>query len=247
MSGPTLPIEPAAAPSQEVFWSWLDLVVFVLFAIPSLLAAALLAHVAFLLLPVRSTGRVAELLVAQFLGYGFWFLSLYFLLRLKYGRPFWSSLGFRPAGLPALAYLAAGPALAIGVGILGVILRTPDIESPLKSLLSDPASLVLVGIFAATFGPLCEELAFRGFLLPLLIRSFGVVPGIVLSALPFGLLHGPEYAWSWRHILLVSVAGAAFGWVRYRTRSTTAAACLHAGYNITFLIGFYAQGRQLLG
>lgn len=247
MSDPAPPIAPPAPPDYDVFWSWLDLVLFVLFAIPSLLFAALLVHVAFLLLPPHSGGRVAELLAAQFLGYGFWFLSLYSLLRFKYSRPFWSSLGFRPAGAPALAYVLAGPALAIGVGILGVILRTPDIESPLKSLLSDRASLILVGTFAATFGPLCEELVFRGFLQPLLVRSFGVVAGIVLSALPFGLLHGPEYAWSWRHVLLVSVAGAAFGWVRYRTRSTTAAACLHAGYNITFLIGFYVQGRQLFG
>jgi len=244
MSNPATPAASDTSRGAEAFWSWLDIVTFALLAVPSLLVAALLVHVVFLLLPLRHDIRTPELLAAQFLGYAFWFLSLYFLLKLKYHRPFWLSLGWRPPGVSPLVYLLAGPLLAIGVGVLGVLLQTPDINSPLKELLSDRTSLILVGIFAATLGPLCEELAFRGFLLPLLIRSFGVAPGILLSALPFGLLHGPEYAWSWRHILLVTVAGAAFGWVRYRSRSTTAAAYLHAGYNITFFIGFLSQGRQ---
>ena len=244
MSDPIIPIEPPPQPRPEVFWSWLDVLVFLLLAVPSLLLAALREHGLFLLLPFRPESRAPELLGAQFLGYGFWFLSLYFLLKLKYDRPFWRSLGWRPAPSGTLVYFVAGPALAVGVGILGVLLRTPDIDSPLKDLLSDRTSLILVGIFAATLGPLCEELAFRGFFLPLLMRSLGVVPGIILSALPFGLLHGPEYAWSWRHILLVTVAGAVFGWVRYRTRSTAAAVYLHAGYNLTFFLGFLAQGKQ---
>ncbi|MCX6620767.1 MAG: CPBP family intramembrane metalloprotease [Acidobacteria bacterium] len=235
------------ATPREVFWSWLDVVVFILLGVPSMLLASLLVHGLFLLLPYRPAGRAPELLGAQFAGYTFWFLSLYFLLKLKYDRPFWSSLGWRPGPSSPIVYFFSGPGLALGIGILGVLLRTPDIESPLKALLSDRTSLILVGVFAATLGPLCEELAFRGFFMPLLVRSVGVIPGILLSALPFGLLHGPEYAWSWRHILLVTVAGAAFGWLRHRTGSTAAATYLHAGYNVTFFVGFLAQGKQLVG
>src|SRR5205807_2006452 len=79
--------------------------------------------------------------------------------------------------------------LAFGVVLVGRLLQTPDVNTPMKQLLSDRSSVLLIAIFAVTLGPLCEELAFRGFLQPLLVRSFGPVPGVILGAVPFGLLH----------------------------------------------------------
>jgi membrane protease YdiL (CAAX protease family) len=128
---------------------------------------------------------------------------------------------------------------------VGALLRTPDLDMPMKRLLSDRTSLLLVGVAAATLGPVCEELAFRGFLMPLLVRSLGAWPGIVVSALPFALLHGPQYAWSWRHLLLIVIAGVSFGWMRHRTGSTAAAAVMHAGYNFTFFVAFVLQGKDV--
>jgi membrane protease YdiL (CAAX protease family) len=69
----------------------------------------------------------------------------------------------------------------------------------------------------------------------------GPWPAIVVTALPFSALHGPQYAWSWRHLLLLTLASVAFGWVRYRSASTAAAAFTHAGYNLTFLIAYLVQ------
>jgi membrane protease YdiL (CAAX protease family) len=112
---------------------------------------------------------------------------------------------------------------------------------PLMDLLRDRVSLILVGAVAVTLGPLCEELAFRGFLLPLLIRSLSALPGILITALLFASLHGPEYAWSWRHLLLITLAGVAFGWMRYRSGSTATATVMHAAYNLTFFVGMVAQ------
>ena len=60
--------------------------------------------------------------------------------------------------------------------------------------------------------------------------------------MPFALLHGPQYAWSWRHVLLIAVAGSAFGWWRVYTRSTGASALMHAGYNAVLVVG-YLIGR----
>jgi hypothetical protein len=45
------------------------------------------------------------------------------------------------------------------------------------------------------------------------LRSLGAGPGILAAAIPFGLLHFPEYGNSWRHALLISLVGAAFGWM----------------------------------
>ena len=108
---------------------------------------------------------------------------------------------------------------------------------PLTELLRERASLVWVGCFAITLGPLWEELAFRGFLMPLLVRSLTVAPAILLTALLFAGLHGPEYAWSWKHLALITVAGTAFGWMRHHASSTAAATVMHAGYNLVFFLG----------
>jgi membrane protease YdiL (CAAX protease family) len=138
-----------------------------------------------------------------------------------------------------------GVGVALAIAIVGGLMHTPDLDSPMKRLLSDRLSLVLVGTAAATLGPVCEELAFRGFIQPLLVRSLGPAPGIILTALPFALLHGPEYAWSWRHVLLVTIAGASFGWMRHRTGSTASAAVMHAAYNATFFVALLISGKDL--
>jgi membrane protease YdiL (CAAX protease family) len=107
----------------------------------------------------------------------------------------------------------------------------------------DRMAMILVGIFGVTLGPLAEELIFRGFLQPLLVRSMGVVAGIVVAAVPFGLLHFSEYGNSWRHAVLISGAGAAFGWMRQRTGSTKASTLMHSAYNILFFAALWASKK----
>jgi hypothetical protein len=229
---------------ENVFWGYQDLLMFVAALLPALLGAALLVGLLFRGLGLPGSGKAPQLLAAQFLGYAFWFGFLYLILRLKYDCPFWKSLGWVRFRDRFLQHVVFGLALALSVGFLGVLLRTPDLDTPMKRLLSDRLSVILIGVAAATVGPLCEELAFRGFVQPILVRSLGAVPGIVLTALPFALLHGPEYAWSWRHVLLIATAGCSFGWMRYRTGSTAAAAVMHAAYNSTFFAAMLISGKD---
>jgi membrane protease YdiL (CAAX protease family) len=90
-------------------------------------------------------------------------------------------------------------------------------------------------------GPVWEELLFRGFLFPLLTKSVGPWLGIVLSAIPFALLHGAQNQWSWQYVLLIFLAGFVFGYTRHKTGSTAAAALVHAGYNFLYFAGFVLQ------
>jgi membrane protease YdiL (CAAX protease family) len=111
----------------------------------------------------------------------------------------------------------------------------------MKELLSDPVSIALIAVFGTTLGPVCEELVFRGFLQPLLVRSLGAVAGIFATAVPFGLLHLQQYGFSWRHGLLITCAGAAFGWMRHTTGSTRASTLMHAAYNGLFFLVLLTQ------
>ena len=80
--------------------------------------------------------------------------------------------------------IAAGPVLAFSVAALGALLRAPEVPDPIKGLITGRGSLAIVMLFAVVLGPIYEELFFRGFLFPLLERSFGALAGILLSALP---------------------------------------------------------------
>jgi hypothetical protein len=191
-------------------------------------------------------GKPFQGLLAQLVWYALVFGALYALLHLRYRQPFWRSLGWNmiPFSTTAMCFVG-GPFLAVAIGYFGYVLRTPEISLPFHQMLDNRPTLLLFSLFVVVLGPLCEELAFRGFLLPLFVRSLGAAGGIIVTGLLFGCLHAPEYSWSWRHVLLVAVAGSVFGWVRYVTGSTTAATYMHSTYNLTQFAAFLAQSRTL--
>jgi uncharacterized protein len=235
---------PVIQPVKESypFWTYEDLAIFFGLGLPCLLLSVVLSKIVFAIAGYTPPNKALQLFPAQFIGYAFWFASLYLLLKVKYGRPLLASLAWiRPKGGWAPMSVFMGPVLAFAVGLLGVVLKTPQIEMPFRDMLNDRMSIFMFGLFAVTLGPLSEELAFRGFLMPLLVRSLGPVPGIVITALPFALLHGPQYSWSWRHLVLLTLAGTVFGCIRHYTGSTRAAAMTHATYNLTFFSAFLAQ------
>jgi uncharacterized protein len=220
------------------FWSYLDLTLFVCLAFPSMLVALLLVKLFAFAIPF---GKPFQGLLAQLVWYILIFAALYLLLKTRYGASFWKSLGWRFPFPGAALALVAGPFLAISIGLIGYLIRTPIIKLPFEQMLNNRPTIVLFAVFVVVLGPLCEELAFRGFLMPLLIRSLGVAAGIVLTGLLFGALHAYEYEWSWRHSLLISLAGAVFGWARYSLGSTAASTFMHATFNLTQFAALLAQ------
>lgn len=237
--------EPPPETAKEPFWDYHDLILFITAAIPSLLVSALAVRSIRSLLPEYAANKALSALVIQFVAYGIWFGSLYALLRLRYSRPFWYSLGWRGPKRGIALALFAGPFLAFAIGIIGLLLEPAQVDNPFKEFLRDRTSIVFFGLFATIIGPICEELAFRGFLQPLLSRTFGAAAGIVLANTPFALMHGPEYGWSWQHVVLVGSAGVAFCAVRHLTGSTAAAAGMHATYNLTwFTASVLQRGNQ---
>jgi membrane protease YdiL (CAAX protease family) len=224
-------LSPPPLPERDPFWSYADLLIFAGLAIPCMLLGFGVVKAAFWILHLHPAVKTWELLAQQFAGYGLLFGTLAALFRMQYDRPFWRSLGWVTPRLPFSSIATGGVGLAMAVLLLGALIRTPHTENPLTELLKDPTSLILIAIFGSVVAPVCEELVFRGFVQPLLVRSLGAVAGILATALPFGLLHFQEYGGSWRHVLLISVSGAAFGWMRQATGSTKAAAGMHSSYN----------------
>lgn len=235
--------EPAVAPPppREPFWDYSDLALVIGLGAP---AMAIVATATSFLVSRLTKVKVAALLPGQFLGYAALFVVVWFIFRSHYARPFWDSLGWKPFRPPSGQVILLGVLAAIAVVLGAAALGTKDAPNPMKDLLTSRGAMVLVAVFGTTLGPICEELVFRGFLQPLLVRTAGAAVGIFVASVPFGLLHLPQYGWSWRHALLVTFAGCAFGWMRHITGSTRASSLMHAAYNGVFFLALLSQWRN---
>lgn len=242
MMSPSEPFPPSVPQNRQPFWDYTDLFLFAM----SLLAGLGILLVGAPLLRVATLAPAWKLLVPQLILYALVLTPLAVIFRFRYDRPMWVSLGWKSTSLlVTLSSLLAGPLLAISVGIIGVWLRTREIDLPFQPALGAPGTVVLLGIVVVILGPVCEELVFRGFLMPLLIRSLGAAAGILLTGIVFGCMHGAEYEWSWRHMLLISLVGCVFGWAKYKTKSTAASAFMHSTFNLTQFAAFLVHQRSL--
>jgi sodium transport system permease protein len=95
----------------------------------------------------------------------------------------------------------------------------------LEKLLAEPVPLwLLLGVLAAA-PAVCEELAFRGFILSGLQRA-GAWRGIVLSSLFFGVAHA-----IFQQSILATLVGLVLGYVAVRTASLAPCVLFHATHN----------------
>lgn len=211
------------------FWSYGDLVFLLLLYLPvTSLSISTMQH------------RPGGLLAGQLIAYVIWFAAVAILFRVRYRKPFWKSLGWIASPRWTVASVASGLALVVGIALAAKFLRLPDIDSPVQKLFNDPKMLPLAVLSISIVGPVAEELAFRGLAQPLLVRSYGAFIGILLTAIPFGLLHAPQLKMAWGNVALIVAAGIAFGFLRLLSGSTLQSALMHATYNTALLAGFLA-------
>lgn len=235
------PVPPA--PARVPPWGWQDVGLVVGLGAPCFLVFQFIAVLAARVFHIPPTDPVLQVM-AQTAAYVAIFGLLASNLRVVYDVPFWSSLGWTRSQIGTLAAIALGPIVALGIAELGGLLRVPDADSPMKRILESQHGLIALAVFGITVAPLAEELLFRGFLQPLLVRSLGAVAGITVTAFLFGCLHGAQNAWSWPIVVLISLAGVAFGVIRH-VGSTRASVLTHVAYNSTLFVVLLAQGRNI--
>ncbi len=218
-------------PAREPFWGYTDLllVLGLLFAFSLIIMIAVAS--AAISIPSLRTDPKPLMLPVQIGFYLGLYLSIRMVLGIRYHRPVFYSLGLRKPGFNLAWAVGGGVVLAFVLSALGTWLKTPKIPLPFDKLTSTRLSFVLLAIVAVALAPFFEELFFRGFVQPLLSRTFGVIGGILITALAFGALHGFEYQWVWQYALFISLAGAVFGWLRARTNSIIPSIVMHGCFN----------------
>jgi len=238
---PALVAVPVAPPPVEnpVFTGWDVLAIAALtFATMIVLQLAVLLAAHWWWYPHESMADVAQkpilLLISQFLIYAAVAVFMIMLVEGKYRVPFWQAIRWNwPRARWRL--LALGVALLLALNLLENMLPMPK-DTPFEHLFDRPRDAYLISLIAVTLGPLMEELFFRGFMYPVLARRLGVFWGIILTALPFGLIHLPQYGWAWGAALVIFLVGVVCGAVRAATKSVGASFLVHVGYNGTQMV-----------
>ncbi len=167
-------------------------------------------------------------LLSQLLTYMVVALYMILLVEGKYHTRFWQAIRWNWPGIGGVNLVGLG-ALMIGIDFLGRFLPMPK-TTPFDQFFAQPSAAYFTVLFAVSLGPFMEELFFRGFLYPVLARRLGVAAGILLTALPFGLMHYLQYR-SWSAVLIIVLVGVVLTTVRAMTKSVASSFLAHVGYN----------------
>jgi membrane protease YdiL (CAAX protease family) len=229
-------------------WGWQDLGLFLVFAFLALLLSNFVALAGYAVLQPLLGWRTPMpalpentlfLLTLQLLFYGLVFAFIYFVVVLRYRRPFWTAIRWhKPTGAQTLKLFLGGILLAVAVGLAPTLL--PDRESfPLERMFNSEQAAYGVAAFAILIAPFMEELIFRGFLFSVFENKIGIHFAVGITALLFAALHVPEYWGAWNHVALILLVGMTFSLARGITGSLTPSVILHIAYNASLMTGLF--------
>jgi membrane protease YdiL (CAAX protease family) len=150
------------------------------------------------------------------------------------GQDFWQAIRWNwPKNWSA--YLLAGVALSFTLQGIAHFLPIPK-EVPMDRFFRTPSEAWALSLFGVTFAPLLEELFFRGFLYPVLVRRFGIAIAVLTTAAGFSLIHAPQLGRAWGPVLVIFMVGLALTLTRAITKSVAASLLVHMAYNGTLSI-----------
>ncbi len=200
------------------------------------------------LIPIEAAGYALVVLAAVPLFRGLWRRSF------ASGLHWNGSIAVHFFGRLVLLGLACG----FGIGLLGSRLPMPKDPPILDDIMQSQVGAWLMFAFGITGAPLFEEMFFRGFLLPAFLNFFrwlsingslargtalwvGVPVSVLLTSLPFALLHAQQVAHAWAPVLLIGIVSVVLCIVRLRLNSLACSTVVHAAYNFTLFAGILVQ------
>ena len=152
---------------------------------------------------------------------------------------FVKTIGLKPYILAAGMWIIGLSALLFWVQVLiwlNIDLLLPPSTAE-KALDEAGGSIVITLVLVGLLGPIAEEIFFRGFVLPGIIKRLGVGRALVISSLVFGLFHIDPGA-----IVPTFVLGLALGWVYLKTGSIWPAIFAHGLHNtVAVLVAKYGN------
>jgi membrane protease YdiL (CAAX protease family) len=246
-----LPTPLTSAPDDiSVPWGWTDLFLFLVLGIAGFVLISLFVG---LVLAISGADfhriqksptdiNLLSILIQVLLDLGL-LAYLAAQMRLRFHSPFWRTIGWRKLytnriSRPAyyLGLVLSGLFLSIMVA-LGSALFPPKKNLPIQALFQDRYATLLFMLLAVLLAPLVEETIFRGYIYPVIARSFGKVWGVLATGALFGLLHASQLWGGWSQIALLIFVGIVLTLARAVSRSVMASFVIHTSYNSLQVIG----------
>ena len=245
------PIDPHLPEDLRVPWNWFDLLLLIGVAVSGTIVITLLLIQGFAIigLSFRHIQKSASdenlfLIFNQTLLSALLLAYLAAQMRHSFHVPFWRTIGWRPLRTGhtprAAAYLGlilGGFMLAILVTMSSAVFKAPK-QTPIEQFFQDRRSALLLMSMAVLLAPVLEETIFRGYIYPVIARSFGVNISILVTGTLFGLLHASQLWGAWVQIVLLILVGIIFTYARARTHTVVASYLLHVSYNSCLFLGF---------
>lgn len=244
------PPAPLASPlpaDLRVPWAWGNLLLLVLmyFIFMFLLALGLAAYGVKLADLQNLTPESGPVLIFTQVVLSFGILAyLAAEMRLYFRLPFWSTIGWHPLEKGAKSQASVYGRYVIGGFLFSMVIQLASAgvgtksKLPIENLLQNQRAAILLMLLAVTIAPVVEETIFRGYIYPVIARSFGVGVSVVVTGTLFGMLHAPQLWGGWAQIALLIVVGIVFTYTRSRTGTVVASYLMHVGYNSFPLLAY---------
>jgi membrane protease YdiL (CAAX protease family) len=249
----TQPTKPPESPPPTPVWSGWDLIWITAGILLLLIGGTLVIGGMFRVtghISLRSPGAATTLSVAAAVLEGVALIGSVYLLGLRRRRLSWQAVGVRsPTRIWWQSSLWIG-VLAIPISgfiasLIQQVLNLPQVNPQISFLAPEGFSwfgAIGMFLFGGIIDPFAEELVFRGVLYQWLRDHFGVWPGILVSALIFGLAHGDIAVGG-----AAAVLGIVLAWVYEKSHSLWPSVVIHAINNavkIVLLFGMLATGTK---
>jgi membrane protease YdiL (CAAX protease family) len=251
-SGPLGNIPPPTDLPEDlcVPWGWTDLVLLLILAIAGFILMSLVVTLGLTISGVNvqriqkspNDINLLSIFIQVFLDLGL-LAYLAAQMRLRFRSPFWHTIGWRKLDTGRIPPLAAYFGLILSGFFLSLIvsmgsaLFPPKTNLPIEALFQDRYTTVLFMLIAVLLAPLVEETIFRGYIYPVVARTFGKSWGIIATGTLFGLLHAAQLWGGWSQIALLVFVGVVLTFARATSRTVLASFVIHTSYNSIQVIG----------
>lgn len=249
-SGYLHPVHALIPEDLRVPWGWADLAALVVLAIAGFLIFSLVITIGLAISGVdirriqNSTHEVIllNILIQVILDLGL-LAYLAAQMRLRFHSPFWHTIGWRKLETGRMSQVVVYGGLILSGLLLSIIvslgstLFPPKKDLPIESLFQDRHTTLLFMLIAVLLAPVVEETIFRGYIYPVIGRSFGKIWGILATGALFGLLHAEQLWGGWGQIALLIFVGIVLTFARAFSRTVLAGFVIHTSYNSVQVIG----------
>jgi membrane protease YdiL (CAAX protease family) len=204
------------------------------------------------------------LLAAQGIGYILTLLLSAWLFSRLWERPFLNGIEWNSLALLRRWFWLPPVGMVLSVAAQYALHFIPTSGgAPIEDLFTSARSVWATAAMAILLGPVFEEIAFRGFLLPALATAYdwlalertpaglerwqkstrhsrsALVFAAVISSIPFALMHAAQISFAWGAVGVLYCVSLALSYIRIRTHSVACSTLVHMTYNLTIFAIIY--------